>query len=332
MSSTKTLRLPNDELRVDQMNRKLKKNTKGDYKRLSLALLAVSLTLGTLYSVVFETYLDTSDPILAHLPHPSHKDSYFARKSNVFNQLFVKKAWAWTSGAFGLLYWFSPSEKRGYGGLRLWRYTIATLVWMLFTTWFFGPALFERLMTYSGGECVIAVPPSPLSPGSIVGGTLGGSPTIIKVPLEYCHTKSTITKSSHPQLFSSSLILPPDDFRGRPRLYKGHDVSGHIFLLTLAISFLTDQLTLSLLPKPRVITQTNAIAINLTLALLAIWWWMSIMTSVYFHSPREKLSGFAIGVIGYLFTLIPYPFQQTPRKIGAPIPEDKLRHDAMHLD
>lgn len=85
-----------------------------------------------------------------------------------------------------------------------------------------------------------------------------------------------------------------------------------------------------------------------TLALLALWWWMAIMTSVYFHTPQEKLSGFCeflfclinpqtltvplvIGVAGYFVTRIPLPLREPP-KIGVPIPDEKLRSDAMHLD
>lgn len=293
-----------------------------DYRNLSLSLLCVALSLGTAYSVVFNTYLDTSDPLLAHLPHPAHAHSYFARKSNVFNQIFVKKAWAWTTAAFLVVYATSPAERRTW--TRVWRWAVATGVWIVFTTWFFGPALMERVMAYSGGECVIAVPSSPFI-------SQGGAPTIMSVPLEYCHTKTTITTTEHAHLFASSLVPPPADFAGRPRLYKGHDVSGHIFLLTLAICFLTDQLTSALNPKPRIISKAHALAINSTLALLAIWWWMAIMTSVYFHTPVEKLSGFVLGVIGYFLTLIPLPTSEPP-KVGAPIPNDKLRPDAMRLD
>ena len=67
------------------------------YRRLTLSLLFVALALGTAYSVLFETYLDTSDPYLASLVrHPAHDRSYFARKRNVLNTLFVKRAWGWT--------------------------------------------------------------------------------------------------------------------------------------------------------------------------------------------------------------------------------------------
>ena len=267
-------------------------STARDVRNLTISLLSITLLLSTAYSVYYSTYLDTSDPHLASLPHPSYHISYFARKSNIFNQWFVKKAWAWTSGVFALLFITSPITKQSNG--RIYRYVIASVVWALFTTWFFGPALFERLLTASGGECVIVLP---------------GSNDAHSIPVEYCYTRSKLTTTSHPHIFAN--LLPaanlgtsdddslganvysiPADFVARPRLYRGHDVSGHIFLLTLGIMFLTDQVTFSLFPQPRSTSIWNKLAIVVTVALLALWWWMSIMTAVYFHRPAEKLSGF----------------------------------------
>ena len=252
-----------------------------DHRLLTLALLLSTLAAGIAYSVYYDTYLDTSDPLIAHLPHPSHDDSYFARKSNVFNQLFVKKAWGWTSLAFFLIYGTSPSSKRSLARVGTWFAT--TWLWGLFTLWFFGPSLFERLLNYSGGECVVAVPPTLRNEGA---------PYLLNVPLEYCHTKSTVGIDTHPALFTSMLMPPPETWRGRPRLYRGHDVSGHIFLLTLCIFFLADQIALSLKPRPAFISRIHATALNAALALLGIWWWMTLMTAVYFHTPMEKITGF----------------------------------------
>jgi hypothetical protein len=99
--STTTLRLPNvppSKSSNKPSNSLISPTATTEYTRLSLALLFVALTLGTAYSVFFETYLDTSNPLLAHLPHPAQDTSYFARKSNVFNTVFVKRAWGWTVG------------------------------------------------------------------------------------------------------------------------------------------------------------------------------------------------------------------------------------------
>jgi len=127
------------------------------------------------------------------------------------------------------------------------------------------------------------------------------------------------------------LMPPPGTWSGRPKLYSGHDVSGHIFLLTLCTFFLADQIDLSLNPRPAIISRSHAIALNAALALLGIWWWMSLMTAVYFHNPMEKITGFVLGAIAFAITQIAIP-GRSPARVGVRIPEDKLRVDAMHLD
>ena len=251
-----------------------------DHRVLTFVLLFSTLAAGIAYSVHYDTYLDTSNPLIAHLPHPSHNDSYFARKSNVFNQVFVKRAWGWTSLAFFFIYGTSSVNRRSLSRVGAWFAT--TWLWAMFTLWFFGPSLFERLLKYSGAECVVAVPPT----------LTNDVPYLLDVPLEHCHTKSTVGIDTHPALFTSMLLPPPEAWRGRPRLYRGHDVSGHIFLLTLCVFFLADQIAISLKPRPIVISRSHALALNAALALLGIWWWMSLMTAVYFHSPMEKITGF----------------------------------------
>ena len=272
------------------------------------------------------------------------------------------------------------------------------------------------MSAYSGADCLVRVPLAKDSP--ILSAGLGDErrAVFVPVPIEYCHTRSTISADTHAHLF----VTPPLSVQalgsgdggggggggglvenlenrwseaikswkgGRARLYRGHDVSGHVFLLALCILFLTDQLLGVLYPshpeqaregkaKPnpaggtamRPVRGWEMWAFHATLALLALWWWMAIMTSVYFHVPSEKLSGFrefrsrfpvscfffpfppplervlsltttpvlsfaVIGVAGYLITLIPFPFTpRTPAKIGVPIPDEQLRSDAMHLD
>lgn len=169
------------------------------------------------------------------------------------------------------------------------------------------------------------------------GGLIGGRETgvLLSVPIEYCHTRTTITPDLHSDLFVSPSLQAygtglKDSLEegwkaairswegGRARLYRGHDVSGHIFILTLCILFLTDQIVGVLYPSHtsttsgtlakndpshnaipknhatqiRKVRGAEAYAFQGTLGLLALWWWMAIMTSVYFHTPQEKLSGF----------------------------------------
>ena len=234
------------------------------------------LSAGTLYSVLNSTYLDTSNPLLAHLSHPRQYTDYFANKSNPLNTIFIKKAWGWTSGAFALLYATSPSGTRSWN--RFLQYVVVTLAWLAFAGWFFGPPLMERVVVASGGQCVVVVP---------------ASQDVIDVPIEYCYTRSSLSPATHPDLFTSLTtdFTRTTSWSARPRLRKGHDVSGHIFLLTMSILFLADQITHSL-KSAKLWTAVHNLAVTANVVLIAIWTFATYTTAVYFHTPFEKLTGF----------------------------------------
>lgn len=72
----------------------------------------------------------------------------------------------------------------------------------------------------------------------------------------------------------------------------GHDLSGHVFLLTHASLFLWSEVTPVLSRSGALEGETIGV-----LALLGLWWWMLLMTGVYFHTWREKVSyPFAIDI------------------------------------
>ena len=57
--------------------------------------------------------------------------------------------------------------------------------------------------------------------------------------------------------------------------------------------------------------------------LVGLWYWMLLMTSVYFHAPFEKVSGLLVGVVAFLFSRIPYPGSQAdtiPVAVARPVP------------
>lgn len=237
-----------------------------------ISLIIITFT-GTLYSITYNTYLDTSNPLLTNLPHPLHKSHYFASKSNFLNVYVIKFAWAWTSAAFIILWSTSPPSKRTAERITAW--LVETAAWVLFTNWFFGPAVIERIVVASGGECILHTPAG----------------DHISIPTEYCFTRSTISPETHPSLFTTTASLfPPVDFRATPRLRKGHDVSGHIFLLAMSILFLADQLRHSYHAR-KAWSTAHKVAIALNGVLIATWLFACWTTSVYFHSPGEKVSG-----------------------------------------
>ncbi|KAI0093175.1 inositol phospholipid synthesis and fat-storage-inducing TM-domain-containing protein [Irpex rosettiformis] len=251
-----------------------------NFPKRPLAALAAIVLVGTLYSIWGDTYLDTSNPLLTHLPHPLHKTHYFASKNNVVNVLFTKRLWGWTTVAFFLLYGTSPGPIQR--PRRLLKYTIETMVWAAFTMWFFGPSLFDRLTVSTGGECVVHLPTGAL----------------VSVPEHLCYSKSTITTQTHPDLFAASLVLPGDGWKQVPRIRRGHDVSGHLFLLTMTILFLAEQTqttfkySRSRAARTHQATLYHWLAVCFAISVLGLAYFASWTTSVYFHSPTEKISGF----------------------------------------
>ncbi|KAG1809422.1 uncharacterized protein BJ212DRAFT_1484540 [Suillus subaureus] len=230
------------------------------------------LLFGTLYSVTYDTYLDTSNPILTQLPHHLHATHYFANKSNILNLYFIKRAWGWTSAAFLTLWLTSPPHKRTVHRVVKWGVETAA--------------------------------------HSSFGGRVHGHPpvgTVFTVPYEYCFTRTAISRETHPSLFvgsfaESSLWVPDDRLPVLPRLRKGHDVSGHVFLLTMSVLFLVDQIRVSL--RARTWSLAHACAVAFNIVLVAIWLFAISTTSVYFHSPFEKFTGYLLGVAGYIVTLL----------------------------
>lgn len=251
------------------------------YPTRTFTLLTAIVLFGTVYSVVYNTYLDTSNPLLTHLPHPLHKTHYFASKANVVNVLFSKRAWGWFSAAFFALYLTSPPNTRFRE--RLYKYFAETLVWLLFTGWFFGPSLLSRLTVSTGGECVLHLP--------------SGAP--VTVPENYCYSKSTISPETHPSLFAASLALPAGSWSQVPKLRRGHDVSGHVFLLSMGILFLAEQLNICLeyyrrnaRDKEPETSRYHTFAVLFAFSVVLVAFFALWTTSVYFHTPLEKLTGF----------------------------------------
>ncbi|KAF7968692.1 hypothetical protein HWV62_29702 [Athelia sp. TMB] len=253
-----------------------------DLRKAAFVALSGVLIFGSAYSVIYNTYLDTSNPLLTSLPHPLSSTHYFANKANPLNTIFIKRAWGWTSGAFLLLYVTAPPNQPGAhedAGLeRMYKWLAETGCWIVFTSWFFGPAVLERVIAYSGGECVLALPN-------------GG---VLPVPEQYCFAKSPLSPATHPALFASPLLGPGlDSWKAVPRLRKGHDISGHVFLLTMCTLFLADQLRASFRRGSAPWPAAHKVAVGANFALMGIWLFSIYTTSIYFHTVFEKFTGYS---------------------------------------
>ncbi|KZP34191.1 hypothetical protein FIBSPDRAFT_915558 [Athelia psychrophila] len=262
-----------------------------DARKTAFIALTGVLAFGTAYSVLYNTYLDTSNPLLTNLAHPLSKSHYFANKANILNTLFIKRAWGWTSGAFMLLHLTSASDPTAHpdAGLeRMYKWLAETASWLVFTSWFFGPAVLERVIAYSGGECILALPDGSNLP----------------VPNEYCFSKAALSPATHPSLFASPLLgLGLDSvWKAVPRLRRGHDISGHVFLLTMSILFLADQLRSSFRRGAPAWSAVHKVAVAVNVALIGIWLLAMYTTSVYFHTAFEKFTGYLLGLACFAIT------------------------------
>jgi hypothetical protein len=237
-----------------------------DLRILALILAALAVGHGTYYSLQNSTYIDTSDPLLTSQSHPLAATHALASKRSTLNVVFLKWSWAWTTAVSLPLLVTSPVQRTR----RLLQWIFATGAWYILTMWFFGPSLLTRLTVASGGECGLHI-----------------GRAFIPIPHTYCSTGLPVARSTHPELFPVVLagVEALTNDRLIPRLRRGHDISGHVFLLTLAVLFLADQLR-----------QTRSSVHRYTLgasgALLSLWIFSLWVTSVYFHAPSEKISGF----------------------------------------
>lgn len=77
-------------------------------------------------------------------------ESYFSHSSNIFNTIFVKLGWFWTSLIF--IYHLSRVQSKNiFKACVRWFFT--TLWWIVITQWFFGPPIMDRIFIWTGGSC-----------------------------------------------------------------------------------------------------------------------------------------------------------------------------------
>ncbi|KIO18420.1 hypothetical protein M407DRAFT_31924 [Tulasnella calospora MUT 4182] len=288
----------------------------------TLAILTSIVVVGTVLSIKNESWLDTSNPLLSHLPHPHQGKSYFASKRTILNRVFVKYAWAWTSAVFWAV-WIGADENEAKGGVKTLdqagKWLGTTLVWGGFASWFFGPSLFSRIVALTGGECVVYMPAPQGAPQAA--GIQPPPPHYIAIPAEFCTNPTIVTPESHPALFAHPPLAEylaqgmgfDRAYKIVPKLTKGHDISGHTFLLTLSTLFLVDALVKARKGKATPVALVTQLA---GWALVGLWATMLWATAVYFHTWQEKASGFVLAIVGFVFSQ--YPFE--PSAARPPVP------------
>ncbi|KAI9006588.1 Fat storage-inducing transmembrane protein [Phycomyces nitens] len=201
--------------------------------------------------------------------------SYFSLKSNVFNKYFVKIGWFWVTVLY-LPYLFLVISKAKLESQRfvqgLGRYIIITAYWYIMTQWFFGPSIIDRVFVATGGHC------------------------------------SSKTNSGDSVVALNDVFQQSSCRRLGGQWTGGHDVSGHCVMLIHASLFLWEELSwvFSSIPTFQRVRNRGGLewySIVSIFCLLGLWWWMVLMTSVYFHGHFELMSGCFFGILGWAVTV-----------------------------
>ncbi|KAH6624122.1 inositol phospholipid synthesis and fat-storage-inducing TM-domain-containing protein [Chaetomium sp. MPI-SDFR-AT-0129] len=298
---------------------------------LALLLIYPSILLfGTLFSLLSpETRASPYDPIRqAHAQDAALAPSYFARKDNLLNVVFVKRGWAWVSVVV-FVFWgthprlvsatgtgtgagaATPGREggRGKGLVRgLVRYGLVTGWWVFVTQWFFGPAIIDRGFRWSGGRCEV------VEEAVRVSGADAGA-------------KEVFT--------AAACKASGGNWSG------GHDISGHVFLLVLGSFFLVQEVGWVVGKWARVVREERCVVMGdgavkgaavtaerkgkqeeegavvpvvealglggkLAAVVVALCGWMLLMTAIYFHTWFEKFTGLLTALIGlYAIYIVP---------------------------
>ncbi|TQS31944.1 hypothetical protein Golomagni_07761 [Golovinomyces magnicellulatus] len=237
-------------------------------------------------------YLGSDTEQQALLREQGFRPMYFSQKTNMFNVYFVKRGWAWVSlviFAFASTY---PDMSNGQRARALLRWGANTLWWFLVTQWFFGAPIIDRGFRWTGGKCELAQ---------------------MEVEQGVATTKD---------LFTAAACKSSGG-----KWYGGHDISGHVFLLTLGSAMIMSELGWVMarwsakVPEERTVitvhgeTKSVSDVAETPIGLgrnMDVWrtsgkfgavvvglnFWMMLMTAMYFHTWFEKTTGLVTAYIG----------------------------------
>lgn len=327
MSSSKSYQVPLTSSSSASQKKQTRQQDKSDKSpfiptSLELSLLTlypITLALGSLFATfssatnnsaaTYNAYTQAYDP-----PHLA--PSYFAQKKNLFNVYFVKIGWFWVTAALGAFVLTNPFygitgnrvDAKGNAGVKrrvgaLLRWSIATVAWVFVTQWFFGPGLVDRSFILTGGACDVLeakVEQKDMSTsvkalthaacrklgGQWRGGhdisghvfilILGSALLWMEVLPVVLHARGLrhdrIVKRADGRVTDAgSLVLLPDDLK------KGESVS------TAVKEKLQEQKELA-----------TVFGVKFAVGVVALSWWMLLMTAAFFHTWIEKSTGLLV--------------------------------------
>lgn len=228
--------------------------------------------------------------------------NYYNDKRNFINQFFVKKGWGWTTFVIVVFHAINILHNSRLTGKKVpvitravITYIIVTIWWALFTQWCFGLPIMDRIFVLTGGKCT-----------NIQSSHLGK----FKDQTIFSKIENSISN------YETNLINSYTCRGVRGEWTGGHDPSGHVFLmihssiymffeiapywsswhqLVANIRSLITQLKQSANPLntiTKLVTQNPHMVV---IPLIGLWWFMLLMTNLYFHSIGEKLVGLLFG-------------------------------------
>lgn len=193
------------------------------------------------------------------------------------------------------------------------------MTWVLVTQWFFGPPLIDRSFRLTGGACEVAADP----------------------------VKMASMSEKKQFLTASACKINGGQWKG------GHDISGHVFLLILGSALLWMEVLPAVLKarglneerRVRVgsgkVVKTHSIVdgtvktdeddldkqqeeytslgVKVAVGVVALSWWMLLMTAAFFHTWFEKFTGFLVAFVGVgLIYFAPRGLPQLRAVLGMP--------------
>lgn len=203
--------------------------------------------------------------------------NYFNNKRSLANLIFVKKGWAWTTAVVFAFYAILLSQRRTslQNFIRfLGRYAIVTLWWVLFTQWCFGMPLMDWVFIATGGKCA----------------------NIVKANLD----KHSWLLEEGRETFETTMLSSAACRKVKGTWSGGHDPLGHVFLLVHSSLFLFFEIVQfqGCLARHRSIIENVRTAPHLIVVpLLGLWWFMLLVTNMYFHLFAEKVVGLGAGYL-----------------------------------
>ena len=196
---------------------------------------------------------------------------------------------------------------------------MATMTWVLVTQWFFGPPLIDRSFRLTGGACEVVADPEKMA-----------------------------SMSEQKQFLTASACK----FNGG-QWKGGHDISGHVFLLIIGSALLWMEVLPAVLKarglneerrvrvgsgkvvKTRSIVdgtvktdeddldkqqeEYTSLGVKVAVGVVALSWWMLLMTAAFFHTWFEKFTGFVVAFVGVgLIYFAPRGLPQLRAVLGMP--------------